>query len=88
MTAAARPKRFNAAPMATAEEEGGEFVHWTEYEALAQAFVLYMEEGMDSPEHVEKVLTPHLGEEDAKFVAELLDQYTEKVPPKQERKNK
>lgn len=68
------PKRFTApvnGPPSLVEDEGGNLVYWSEYEALVQAFAIYMREGMDSAQDVLKVLEPHLGD-DAEFVAALL----------------
>lgn len=65
------PKRF-CAPRRPAEDPNGSFVFYSEYEALVEAFALYMREGMDDAEQVFKVLEAHLGAEDARFVADML----------------
>lgn len=72
--AEASPKRFTApvnGPTSLVEDPDGNLVYYSEYEALVQAFAIYMREGMDSAQDVLKVLEPHLGA-DAAFVAALL----------------
>lgn len=68
------------------EADDGNFVYWSEYEALAEAFTLYMESGMDEPEDVRKALAPLLGEEEIDFVVQQLEARKEQAPEPKRRK--
>jgi hypothetical protein len=82
------PKRFTA-PVGKPirEDPEGNFVYWSDYEALARAFALYMEEGMDSPSDVVDVLRDHLGT-DADWIAELLDGHSTDLAEERQKNRK
>lgn len=66
------PKRFVApAEGGLREDPRGNLVYQSEYEALVEAFTLYMQNNLDTPRDVFRALELHLGE-DAKFVADML----------------
>lgn len=81
------PKRFvapldgDAAEATMREADDGNFVYWSEYEALAEAFTLYMEAGMDEPADVAKALAPLLSEEEIDFIVKQLEARKEVAPP-------
>lgn len=84
------PKRFTPHIVANADQgslaaemveiDDGGFVYWSEYDALAEAFTIYMETGMDEPQQVADALRPYIGD-DADFIAGLLVERMEKAPP-------
>jgi len=77
------PKRFTApvdGPPSLVEDSDGNLVYWSEYEALVEAFALYMEEGMDFPDRVFEVLEPCLGAEDARFISTMLEEAASEDP--------
>lgn len=80
------PQRFTApiprGSVSLTKDDAGNLVYWSEYEALAEAFAIYAEVGMDEPSDIQKVLAPHIGEEDAQFVAEFVGERMTKAPPK------
>lgn len=88
------PRRFTAPapPEGEApnliEDDQGNLVYWSEYDALAEAFTLYMEAGMDEPEDVRKALAPMLGDEEIDFIVQQLEARKETAPPPKRRKRK
>lgn len=62
------------------EDPHGNLVWHSEYEALVEAFALYMTEGMDDAKQVFEVLEPHLGEVDARFIADMLEEAASEDP--------
>lgn len=88
------PKRFTSPVKPRGQETGllldpeGNLVYWSEYEALAEAFAIYAEVGMDEPSDIQKVLADHLGADDAQFVAEFVGERMTKAPPKPDKGGK